>query len=194
MWNARKAQLDLEHGSHHHLTRRSRSRSPPPTAHATARNGSGGVVPVRRRSYYDAVNGRDSGHTVSAARSSRGDSGSHSLQSGYSAGSGSLDLESPSDQEAAMEAERKLEELLSKSRVRGRGAVGPRADEPGPYLPASAAGRSPSSLHTEPALRLRFQPEPVHLEHLSSALPFPLNELLSALDVVAPFFKAAQGD
>ncbi len=32
--------------------------------------------------------------------------------------------------------------MLSRRRVKGRGAVGPRVDEPGPYLPAPQAASS----------------------------------------------------
>lgn len=37
-------------------------------------------------------------------------------------------------------AEDELAAMLSRGRVRGRGAVGSRADEPGPYLPVPDAG------------------------------------------------------
>ena len=148
MWNARKAQLDLELGGRHRLAKRSRSRSPPPVtacARAIPQNGHADAARVNKRQPigHDAVNGRASRPSASPASSSRGGSGSDSQQSGYCGGGGSQVSEAPPDVEAAMEAERKLEELLSKSRVRGRGAVGPRADEPGPYLPAPASGRLP---------------------------------------------------
>ena len=141
MWNARKAQLDLETGGRHPLAQRSRKRSPSPAARDRQDNATG-LKPSKRQR-----NGHSSGKASLGATRQR--SGSHEPSS--SAGEGSPNgsstdgkvlrrPEAPSEEDAAAEAERQLEELLSKSRVRGRGAVGPRADEPGPYLPASAAG------------------------------------------------------
>lgn len=43
-------------------------------------------------------------------------------------------------QAAAGMGEVEMLNMLSKRRVKGRGAIGPRVDEPGPYLPAPSAG------------------------------------------------------
>jgi len=149
MWNARKAQLDLETGGRHPLAQRSRKRSPSPAGVGRRDNAAGPRASKRQR------NGHSSAQANIEATRQR--SGSRERSSGDGEGSpdGSSTVgevlqhpEAPSDDEVAAEAERQLEELLSKSRVRGRGAVGPRADEPGPYLPASAAG----VITVEPAL------------------------------------------
>ena len=141
MWNARKAQLDLETGGVHHLAQRGRPRSPSP-----ASDGRGAAVPQPSKRQR---NGHSNGRASTGATRQRAGSPEHSSSDGEGSPDGSsADGEAQQhpeatqeEEEAAEEAERQLEELLSKSRVRGRGAVGPRADEPGPYLPASAAGR-----------------------------------------------------
>ena len=135
MWNARKAQLELELGDRHHLAQRSRPRGPSPGA--AGRQGDATAPQAGKRRRVAHSNG-SAGRNQARQRSDSGE------QSG-SGGEGSLSEASVGGEisqhpKAAAEAERQLEELLSKSRVRGRGAVGPRADEPGPYLPASAAG------------------------------------------------------
>lgn len=43
-------------------------------------------------------------------------------------------------QAAAGMGEVEMLSILSKRRVKGRGAIGPRVDEPGPYLPEPSAG------------------------------------------------------
>ena len=141
MWNARKAQLDLETGGRHQLAQRSRPRSPSPAAEARHDAATEPRLSKRQR------NGHSSGRTGSEACRQRSFSLRHSSSGGEGSPDGSFadgealqHPEAPSEEEVAAVAERQLEELLSKSRVRGRGAVGPRADEPGPYLPASATG------------------------------------------------------
>ncbi len=144
MWNARKAQLDLETGGRHPLAQRSRKRSPSPAAGARQDIAAGPRPSKRQR------DGHSSGKANMEAPRQRSGSREHSRDDGEVSPDGSsTDGEvlqhaaSQREEEVAAEAERQLEELLSKSRVRGRGAVGPRADEPGPYLPASAAGDAP---------------------------------------------------
>lgn len=183
MWNARKAQLDLELGDRHHLAKRSWPQSPSPSAARRLSNATGPRASKReRKAHSDGDAGREA---ILQRSGSRTQSSSNSEASPVGS---SADGEAPNDggallsEEAAAEAERQLEELLSKSRVRGRGAVGPRADDPGPFLPASAAGvciavrhmvRS-TSLAAKAASdlrRLSLTSNPVGCYHLLLALP-----------------------
>ncbi|KAK9845705.1 hypothetical protein WJX81_000106 [Elliptochloris bilobata] len=75
----------------------------------------------------------------SSSRSAASSDGSPSSASGSASSGGGA---APAIREGAL-GDDALSEMLSKRAVRGRGAVGPRADEPGPYLPAGAAPAYP---------------------------------------------------
>ena len=142
MWNARKAQLDLELGGRQQPAKRSRSRScSPSTAGRWGHRRAPQAGKPQRKGQQAEAAGCEATRRRFSSRTQTSSDGEGS-PSDFSAG-GEVQNHHPETvlaEEAAAEAERQLEELLSKSRVRGRGAVGPRADEPGPYLPASAAG------------------------------------------------------
>ena len=133
MWAARRSQLKMEQEQGRAPAMRSLS-----TREGSHRRLSKDELSSNKRS-------RITAQSRNSSESSQSDERSSSIERMDRTSSGSLDREGeesgaqpgPSADEAA---EAELDALLSKRRVRGRGAVGSRADEPGPYLPVPDTG------------------------------------------------------
>ena len=134
MWRARQSQLQLDRGSDARPIKRSRSCSPGPTQRARRRVPRPAQTSVCRDGHASASD-RSQSSTAS-------ETGSLRVSSAHSAGSREESDTGQPISPARQRAEEHLASLLSKGRVRGRGAVGSRADEPGPYLPVPATGNS----------------------------------------------------
>ena len=139
MWAARQSQLNLEGRGDQRLPKRSSSQGEGNSKRVTR----DGVPPMKRRrfaeqrSYFSGSPYSDDGDR--AADGSR-DQGADTQGCSGSFSGGKPEMGRPLSTSARDGADAELEALLSKCRVRGRGAVGSRADEPGPFLPVPDTG------------------------------------------------------